>query len=324
MNNETYKKIDWNKLLRKELGEYSLEEAKPNLDRIKSIFDEILEYPNMDELSDNFKTQIERQLNNFVRFTGEVINNFQNIGERQSWINNIKDKEFDIYQNLSNIYRYIKDFDPSRDEKLKDTIKKSEERIKKIDEDLSKTENLLQQAQKKVIQNEVIEYGNFFGREALKNENAAKVNRRLIFAGIILTGALAIIFLKEVKFISHENSTFFENILQTVNAQNILIKFVLLSLGGYLVAHFSKVHSAEKNLYNLNIQRQNALNSHRQILDSVIATESENEKEIRNAILLELTRAIFANHETGYLKGSVDNLSPSNQIVEITKSINSK
>jgi len=51
-------------------------------------------------------------------------------------------------------------------------------------------------------------------------------------------------------------------------------------------------------LYNLNIQRQNALNSHKQILDSIIATQSENEKEIRNAILLELTRAIFDTKET--------------------------
>lgn len=321
MNIEEYKKIDWNKLLRKDLGEYSLEITKPNLDRIKSIFDEILNYPNLDQLSNSFRGQIESQIKSFVQFANQVINNFQNTSERQIWIDNIKNKEFEVYQNLSNVYRYIKDFDPGRDAKLKDVIKKSEERIIKLNEDLSKTEGLLQQAQKKAIQSEVIDYGNFFGQEAKINNTAAERNRWFMFGSIAITALMSIIFLQNIKFVSSENLTFFENILQTINAQNILIKFVLLSLGGYLVAHFSKVHYTEKNLYNLNIQRQNALNSHKQILDSVVATESENEKEIRNAILLELTRAIFANHETGYLKGSKNNPSPSNQIVEITKSI---
>jgi len=321
MNTEEYKKIDWNKLLRKDLGEYSLEVTRPNFDRIKSIFDEILNYPNLDQLSDNFKNQIQGDLNTFIAFTNQVINNFQNTGERQSWIDQIKNKEFEIYQNLSHVYRYIKDFDPGRDERLKEVIKKSEERIKKLNEDLSKTETLLQQAQKNAVQSEVMEYGNFFGNEALKNEITAKINRRLMFISVALTATLSIVFLQNISFISSEKLTFFENILQTVNTQNILIKFVLLSLGGYLISHFSKVHSTEKNLYNLNIQRQNALNSHKQILDSIVATESENEKEIRNAILLELTKAIFANHETGYLKGSKGNPGPSSQILEITKSI---
>lgn len=321
MNAEEYKKIDWSKLLRKNLGEYSLETAKPNLDRIKSIFDEVLNYPALDELSDQFQNQVQSQIDSFVQFSNQIVDSFQNINERQTWINNIKNKEFEVYQQLSVIYGYIKDFDPGRDAELKNVIKKSEERIKKLNEDLSKTEILLQQAQKKAVQSEIMEFGNFFGKEAADNNKVAKINRYFMFGGVILTAVLAIVFLQNIKFISTENATFFESILQAVNAQNILIKFVLLSLGGYLVAHFSKVHYTEKNLYNLNIQRQNALNSHKQILDSVVATESENEKEIRNAILLELTRAIFANHETGYLKGSKDNPGPSSQIVEITKSI---
>ncbi len=319
MDIEKYKKIDWNKLLRKDLGEYSLEVAKLNLHRIKSIFDEILNYPNLDQLSNSFKNQIQSQLNSFVQFADQIVNSFQNTGERQNWINNIKNKEFEVYQNLSNVYSYVKDFDPARDELLKEVVKKSEERIKKLNEDLSKTEVLLQQAQRKAVQSEVMEYGNFFGTEARKNDETAKTNRRLMFGSVTLTALLSIIFLQNVRFVSSENLTFFENIFQAVNTQNVLIKFVLLSLGGFLIAHFSKVHSTEKNLYNLNIQRQNALNSHKQILDSIIATESENEKEIRNAILLELTRAIFANHETGYLKSSKDNPGPSSQIVEITK-----
>lgn len=85
-------------------------------------------------------------------------------------------------------------------------------------------------------------------------------------------------------------------------------------------SYFSNTNLTEKHLYNLNIQRQNALNSHKQILDSIIATQSENEKEIRNAILLELTRAIFDIKETWYLK-SWWQWQATNQIIEITKTL---
>ena len=151
MNIEQYKKIDWNKLLRKDLGEYSLEIIKPNFDRIKSIFDEILNYLNLDQLSDQFKNKIQLQLDQFVQFANQIINNFRNTTDRSAWINNIKDREFDIYQNLSPVYRYIKDFDPGRDEKIKEVIKKSEGLIKKLNENLSKTEELLQQAVKLLL-----------------------------------------------------------------------------------------------------------------------------------------------------------------------------
>jgi hypothetical protein len=90
-------------------------------------------------------------------------------------------------------------------------------------------------------------------------------------------------------------------------------KFFILSVGFYLANHFARRFYAEKHLYNLNTQRQNALNSHKKILDSVQATDSENEKEIRNAILLELTKAIFENKDTGYIKQKEDhsiNISP--------------
>jgi len=315
-----YDEIDWSKLLRKDLGEYSLEESKPQLDRIKSIFDDILNYPNIDNLSASFTNQVQSQLQNFVQFTNQIINNFKDTSQRQTWLDNIKNKEYEVFQNLSPIYNYIQAFDPSKDKKLKELVKNSEERIKKLNEDLTKTEKLLNEAQKKATESEILEYGNFFGNEADKNKTSAKNNFWIMIGSIVLTVILAIVFLQKVDFITTEGANFWDNLLNTINTQNILIKFIILSLGGYLISHFSKVYSAEKHLYNLNIQRQNALNSHKQILDSIVSTESENEKEIRNAILLELTKAIFENKDTGYLKGG-QSITPTNQIVEISKTL---
>lgn len=141
-----------------------------------------------------------------------------------------------------------------------------------------------------------------------------------MIGAIVLTFGISIFYLRDISFVTVEGANFWSNLFNTINTQNIIIKFVVLSLGGYLISHFSKVYSAEKHLYNLNIQRQNALNSHKQILDSIVSTESENDKEIRNAILLELTRAIFENKDTGYLKGS-HNPTSTNQIIEISKTL---
>lgn len=315
-----YDKIDWLKLLRKDLGEYSLEKAKPQFDRIKSIFDDILNYPNIDNLSASFTNQAQSQLQSFVQFSNQIITDFKDTSQRQTWLDNVKNKEYEVFQNLSPIYNYIQAFDPSKDKKLKELVINSEERIKKLNEDLTKTEKLLSNAQKKATESEILEYGNFFGTEAGVNKKNAKINFWIMIGSIFLTVVLAIIFLQKVDFVTTEGASFWDNLLNTINTQNILIKFIILSLGGYLISHFSNVHSAEKHLYNLNIQRQNALNSHKQILDSIVSTESANEKEIRNAILLELTRAIFENKDTGYLKSS-QNPASTSKIVEISKTL---
>lgn len=315
-----YKEIDWQKLLRKDLWEYSLEESKWHLDRIKVIFDDILNYPDLEKLSDSFTNQLQSQIQNFIGFTNQIINSFRDTTQRQTWIDNIKNKEYEVFRNLSPIYNYIQAFDPSKDEKLKELVKKSEERVKKLNEDLNKTEKLLSEAQKKATETEILEYWNFFWSESEKNLWNAKLNFGLMIFSIFLTFLLTIFFLQEIKFIEESWKWFFENLLNTINSQNIIIKFIILSLWWYLISHFSNVHLTEKHLYNLNIQRQNALNSHKQILDSIIATQSENEKEIRNAILLELTRAIFDTKETWYLK-SWWQWQATSQIIEITKTL---
>ncbi len=317
---ELYNQIDWAKLLRKDLGEYSLEEAKPHFDIIKNIFDDILGYPDIEILSTNFITIISNQVRSFYDFTNQIIDGFQDTAQRKNLLNHIKDKEYEIFQNLSPIYNYLNSFDQSEDTKISETIKKAQEKIDKLNNKLEKTDNLLLEAQKIVTGVKAIQYGNFFGSEASKNDKTSKFYIWMMIGSIVLTGIVSIFFLQDVEFVKNDNATFWKNLFNTINTQNILIRFVVLSLGVYLISHFSKVYSAERHLYNINIQRQNALNSHKQLLDSVIATESDNEKEIRNAILLELTRAIFENKDTGYLKG-VQNPSSTNQIVEVSRTL---
>ncbi len=92
-----YQEIDWQKLLRKDLGQYSLEEAKPHLNRIKSVFDDILNYPGIDSLSVNFVNQLQGELRSFIQFAVQIINDFKDTSRRQTWLDNIKNKEYQIF-----------------------------------------------------------------------------------------------------------------------------------------------------------------------------------------------------------------------------------
>jgi DNA-binding FadR family transcriptional regulator len=82
-----------------------------------------------------------------------------------------------------------------------------------------------------------------------------------------------------------------------------------------MVAHFSRNYSAEMNMYYMNKHRQMALNSHQRILDAVRKTETSNEPETKNAILLQVAKTMFDIQETGYLKNG-NNPVPTTQIVE--------
>lgn len=79
---QQYKEINWNALLRKEFGEYSLEEAKPIFDRIKKLFDSILSNPEIENLSQNIHNQINTKIINFVQFCAGQIKTYQNTSEK--------------------------------------------------------------------------------------------------------------------------------------------------------------------------------------------------------------------------------------------------
>lgn len=301
---QQYNNIDWHKLLRTDLGEYSLEEAKPQFDKIKRLFDYILNYPNIENLSTSFTNSVQTSLEQFLQFTNRVMQEFRDTGHKESWLSQIREEEFSIFQTLFPAYSYLHAFDPAKDKELDGIVRTAKERSEEINTTLSKAEQILSTAQQHAIKSEVLKYGDFFGTEANKNKKNAKINFWVMIGCIVATVVLGFFFSRNINPITTEGAGFWANLLAT-NAQNIIFRFILLSIMGYVISHFSKVYSAEKHLYNVNIQRQNALNSHQQILDSVITTE--NEKDIRNAVLLELTKAIFESKDTGYIKKNEKN-----------------
>lgn len=314
-----YKELDWNKLLRRNLGEYSLEKSKEDFNITRKIFDDVIAYAELNAMPEDYIADMNDTLRNWLDLCGEIIS-FTDTTQKGYYINRIRQEKFDITAGLTEVMICMQMFDANKNERLNETTRVYDEKIKQLDEKLKKTEKLLESSQVTATKREVSEYGNFFGKEAGANKENAKNNFWFMIVSIVITALVAVFILWGINFVSADKGILLD-LLNTINSQNILLKFVVISLGAFLIAHFSKVHAAEKHLYNINTQKQNALESHNKLLNSVIATESENEKEIRNAILLELTRAIFDAKDTGYLKGYSQNSTPTNSIVEISRTI---
>ena len=86
-----------------------------------------------------------------------------------------------------------------------------------------------------------------------------------------------------------------------------------------IISVLKNEYLAQRHQHILNQHRHNALDSHKEILDAIQKTESESDKEIANAILLELTKAMFSPQDTGFMKNSKN---PSqSQVIEVSKSL---
>jgi NADH:ubiquinone oxidoreductase subunit 3 (subunit A) len=312
---ERFEKVDWKGLLREDLGDSgNLKEASSNLDRLKDIFDSLLENPVLSDIPNHERT-FETILNNFLDFCDGILVNYTDTTQKTQKIADIRQKEEEVINQLSPILNYVRFLDPGNQKKVQELEKTLKEAGKLITDVKIKSEESKKIAEKQ----EVSKYGKAFEDMAKKNGKSAIRNFIAMLLFLVITVVFACLFLWGGTFsIIEEGATlgFWENIWNNIITQNIVLKFFVLSAGGYLVSHFSRNFSAEKHLYYLNTHRQNALDSHQRILDSVSETTiGENDIETQNAILLQVTKTMFEFQDTGYLKGGNSPV-PTTQIVE--------
>ena len=82
----------------------------------------------------------------------------------------------------------------------------------------------------------------------------------------------------------------------------------------YFLVIASRNYRAQAHNYIVNKNKQNALSTFETFVKA-----SDND-EIKNAVLLQTTKAIFSNSPSGYLKNESDDDSPT-QIIEIVKDV---
>ena len=137
-----YEEIDWNALLRKDLGSHSLKGAKASLNRIKQIFDDILGYENVYVLSRNYLTIVGEELVSWIDFC-EEIKKFGDTAEKQNFIYRISQKETNIFNALSQVISYVQTFDPRKNEQIKEI----DEKVTEVQETVKKTKEKVTEVQ---------------------------------------------------------------------------------------------------------------------------------------------------------------------------------
>jgi hypothetical protein len=342
---DKFKNLDWKKLLRENLGESGkLNDVEQNLQRIKNILEKVFSYQSTLEQVPNQERSFENIVSNLItELESQILNSYSDVNQKESKLAFVRQKEESLISQLSPILSYLQFVDPINDTRQKELENKSkelEEKLKNIDGLTKKVQKAIEVSGTIAEGQEVKLYGKEFERMAegefelkslfneklhykkysfLGNKQKARRNSFGMFTSLIFTALMACIFVFGKHLVLDGDGTFFQKLWNTILEQNVLLKLVIISAGGYLVAHFSRNYSAEMNMYYVNKHRQLTLNSHQRILDAVRQTESNNDVETKNAILLQVTRSMFDMQETGYLKNGSSPV-PTTQIIETIKS----
>lgn len=319
-----YKKFEWDKLLREDLGNSgNLNEIKENLESIKNLFDKIFNYGEVLSRMPNYERTFTSAVTNFLQeANGQLIANYSNVAERNSRLAYVRNADQTIVGQLMPIISYLQFTDTAKNtgqRELNKKLKEVEVKLKDVDALADKVKNAVEVSGKIAEKQEVELYGNEFENMAKQNKEKADRSQRLMMYALAVTVLAACIFVFGKSFNLKSGSLSLVIVWNLILEQNILLKLFLISAGGYLVAHFSRNYSAEMNMYYTNKHRQLALNSHQRILDAARPTETLNEAETKNAILLQVAKTMFDIQDTGYLK-SGNNPVPTTQVIETVRS----
>lgn len=97
---------------------------------------------------------------------------------------------------------------------------------------------------------------------------------------------------------------------------NILTRLIIISTWVYLISFCFKQYSVNKHLATLNRHRSHTLNSFKLFIESLDPGDSLT----KNALMIEVAKAIYEQGRTGHLSGKSSESSPS--IIELTRFVN--
>ena len=178
-----------------------------------------------------------------------------------------------------------------------------------------KVQQLQSQLKERTTQEEASRYGEFFKKCAEKNKKLSVKFQYRFFSICALLALIAYDFLK------FDQSIEAKNLIELLIKGDVINKVFILSVALIVISTIRREYLALRHQFTLNEHRSNAINSHKEILKAIQKTTTKSDKEISNAILLELTKAMFHSQETGFVKNQSS--SSENKIVEISKFLSS-
>lgn len=236
-------------------------------------------------------------------------------GDKASLINNLDDAYFDYFQSVLPIIAYnvlssdyISNVQASTQELLSEIEKKKVEISNKSEEFSNNADHILKSIKDTAAESGVTRHSKIFADEASDHKKWANIWFGGIVVYLIATGFVIYLIWDITPTIQNSN------LYQIV--QYSLLKVIIFSVLYYLLIFIMKNYNAHRHNFIVNKHKQNALSTFETFVRSTTSTE------IKDAVLLQTTQAIFSNQISGYLKNESEDNSP-NKFIEIIRNIGS-
>lgn len=322
---DEYRKISNEDLVRRnDLGEKCFEDIQTEVNDLKRLIDEMIEIAENRDLPKGLTGNLNSIVKEFKGFATRIIeykfdgdNNFQNRNRIVSDIRNYYKGVFANNQknqnNFLTTYNSIKNFGYDDLNKLKNDVSTFKTEAKKVLKDVSGASDTLKKEASKIT---VSDYANIFEEESSKYSSfRIKPNikigssERYFIAGVLGLFVFLILILN-LNFWIPEDQSSWEAIIPFY-----LRKFVILSILIFIIRFAFKQFMINKHLATINKHRQNTLNSFRLFIESI----SSDDPATKDLLLIEVSRAIYEQGNTGFLSDSGKKDSNNPSILEMTK-----
>ncbi|MDP3996099.1 MAG: hypothetical protein Q8P86_00180 [bacterium] len=195
------------------------------------------------------------------------------------------------------------------DNKVKQKISEFDANIAKANGAVREANRIKQEAENFTVDKLVAKYGEIFSDQATKNKITAFIS---LF--IFILSLLALLFFTNWLF-DHLLELIAENGFETKYVVvNTIFRLTLIGLASIIVKESLKSFNINMNLYNLNLHRQNSLQSF-----EILIANTRN-SETRDFIIREIAKTIYSNQESGYLqKDKKINISDMGELIKSVK-----
>lgn len=193
-------------------------------------------------------------------------------------------------------------------------LKRTDLMSSQVQDRITKADTLIQALNKKASEEVVANYAKIFEEEEGINE---KLSKKWFITSISVATAFLIFILASsyFDFLNVYHGTTNAS-LGTINYSNLTSKIIIVSVWLYFISFSFKQYSINKHLQTLNSHRKNALNSYKLFSGSIDTEDAAS----RNALMLQVAKAIYEYNTTGYLSNKQAEGSNSG-LLEITKYI---
>lgn len=188
-------------------------------------------------------------------------------------------------------------------ELLEETQKKTRDILDDLDKRKGEAESIVRATQDAAAKIGVAQFAVRFGEIAKEHVAVAK---RWLIAAIVLGLVTIVVAVGFLSWLPVDGE-----LSNPATIQRIVTKIIVISLVYFSAIWASRNYRTHRHLNVVNSHRQNALTT----FQTFVKAAGDEDKETKNAVLLEATRCIFSPIATGYLGG--DQETPNSSIVEV-------